>query len=208
MRIEELHLSDFASLLYSDSTVTEVAMQNKTLSYTLEDGTCASITEQSSDAGLTIYYITEGDRSNTVIIDSTNNKMYLDGVSVTITEETIYHYAPLQNNGVSPDTEWIYVGTSRYNIVCETFVRNMTSGALYLLLGAALGGLVALGVTIGACALIISAADAALSPSKAPFVETTQYHDPSYYGYKFVYDYYYDQTYSSYTTTETNIIWT
>lgn len=62
----------------------------------------------------------------------------------------------------------------------------MTSGALYLLIGAALGGLAALGVTIGACGLLISAADAVNSLSKAPFVETTQYHDPSYYGYKFV----------------------
>lgn len=208
MRIEELHLSDFASLLCSDSTVTEVSLQNKTLSYILKDGTRASITEQSSDAGFTFFYIAEGDRSNTVAIDSTNNKIYLDGALVTITEATIYHYAPLQNDGVSPDTEWIYVGTSRYNIECETFVRSMTSGALYLLIGAALGGLAALGVTIGACGLLISAADAVNSLSKAPFVETTQYHDPSYYGYKFVYDYYYDQTYSSYTTTETNIIWT
>jgi len=204
--VRDYTLSDMAAAFQADPTVSNVRLLGNTLTYNMPDGTAARVTETVLAGGVRIFYCEEGNRTATVTLDVSNNRLYYDNKPVEFSaKETYDQRMPVAGNGAK--TEWIYMGTVDYNATCEVMVRTMVSSALWLVITSACP---AVGLTLGGCQAIINLADVYNLLTKTVYIRRYDYHDPSYYGYKFIYYYYCDSSYTLLAgdATHTDIIWT
>ena len=211
VELSEYTLSDLAQALDMSSYASNLSLTQSTLHYTTLDGTNVSISEQIISEGVIQRYITEGNQIDTLTTDYINNKIYLNGNLVIVTEEIVYMTTPEINtyseNGLDP--VWTLMGAvSRRSIACEEKVRSISTSALLLLLGTVASNLTPFGGGVALAISLISLAAELAPDTTTIYAEIRMYHDQTYYGYKSVYDYYFDPEYTVYADSHTDIVWT
>lgn len=140
------------SIAFLEDSATEAQLNGNRLSYVLPDGTQGYIIEIVDQFGTRIIQITEGDKSNEIIIDTVNNQLKLDGEIVTIYENQVI---VIQQDYASPQPRsFRFVSTVNHNMRAQTRIRSLTTGALITLVTSFFS--VGASITVGIAQLIIN----------------------------------------------------
>jgi len=81
--------------------------------------------------GCSKFIVTENEIVNKIVFDESNNEIYIDGVEIDISSESVCEPPELQAYG-----EFTYYGTTYQNVTLEQKVRNTTQSVLFVALQA------------------------------------------------------------------------
>lgn len=212
-----ISLSDIAGALLSDPDASNVQFSGNTLTYMLPDGTISKIVQTIDTTGTLTFDITEGNKTDILTFDYSNNEVFLNGVSLLITKTEAYVYQDLSNVSnvagenatlaTTSSTTWVQTGnTVYYDCYVENQVRNATTSILLTLITALVNPLAA--VTIGICSTIIQYFVSLQSTSKYFYISYSLYYDNDlpYYHYLEKINYYKNSNYTGLVTSSSNEI--
>ena len=77
--------------------------------------------------GCSKFIVTENEIVNKIVFDESNNEIYIDGVEIDISSESVCEPPELQAYG-----EFTYYGTTYQNVTLEQKVRNTTQSVLFV----------------------------------------------------------------------------
>lgn len=205
--IEDHSLAEYAALLNNDPLVKSVNFDGARLSYTMEDGTFAILSEAVSSDGTRTWIINQQGMIDKLEVNAQRNELVLNDMPLRMerSEVQIVSKNTVQNRSSAVNgTVWYAMGNgSQYHIQLEQKIRSITSSLLHALMFSALG---TIGVGLGVAQLIISAAIAYNSNSTALFVKRRMYRDYNYLQYRYVDNYYFDRYYTDWAHCEETIV--
>ena len=169
----EVTLEDIATIFLDDPTV-ESQITNDGLTYVLPDGTQGEMIEYFDQYGRHVIEVSEGDEVSEIIFDPINNEVLLDGEFVTFYESEVFILE--QINAITPrSTQWRLMFVVNHNMQAERRVRDMTTGALIILVGRFHPGA---SLTIGIAQLIINDFRARRPEHRSVYARRRMYDSP------------------------------
>ena len=151
VKYRKLTLEELFGYLQNDPDAHNLTLSGESLSYNLTNGINVSI--ELIITGNTYEYIFhEGDRIDSLKIDTDNNTMLVNDSPASVSIHTVTFYPAEHVTGT--DATWIQLGqTTYYDAYVENQVRNATAALILTILYATVAGIA--GVSLGICSTII-----------------------------------------------------
>lgn len=120
-------IEEIAETLEAGSMISNVIISGDTVTYTVYDNIEASITKK-DEKGISIYTITEGEKTDVFVINTSANEAYMNGDKLESTITTTYAPSDAQPMAYP----FFYYGSQTYNVSLASRVRYATLSAIIL----------------------------------------------------------------------------
>lgn len=153
--VPSLTLSYFERIVRADDAIKDVSRAGDTLRFSLPNGTTSQIVESIDETGMRHWFITEGEKRDTISIDPVSGEMYLNGKPIAFQMRIVSRSL---GQLVTRGNGWTYFGSIYPDIQAEEAIREMTTAALLTLLigGFQVWGMGAIGLDLSLAAIIIN----------------------------------------------------
>ncbi|MDD3570046.1 MAG: hypothetical protein PHY44_02970 [Lachnospiraceae bacterium] len=188
-------VSDIANNLKSDPDISNLKLDGNVLTYTMFNTTDVKIVENIDEYGVCVLEITEGDKTDSLTFDTSNNKIMLndDIIEVELVESYVFQKDTLLESN-STSSSWVYYGVIYPNLRAEQSIRNIPLAALTTLF---LGSFGWKGTITGFVQSVISTLNSANNDTKSIYCIRNIYRtSDGYYLFKYYDALYADSSYN------------